>query len=243
MLSQRDETSQKVHPCAFFSRRLTQTERNYDVGNRKLLAIKLVLEEWRHWLEGAWLPFVVWTDHKNLAYIQSAKRLNARQACWALFFDRFNFTITFRPGSKNTKPDALSRHFAVQECSSKPETIVPSSCMAGAVTWEIEITVREAQRDQPDPGNGPPNRLVVPDAARSQVLLWGHASRSTCHPGYNRTLKFLQRCFWWPTMGADTRAFVAACQVCARGKAVHQPPAGLLCPLPIPSLQAFFFFF
>lgn len=37
----------KLHPCAFFSRRLTQAERNYDLGDRELLAIKLALEEWR----------------------------------------------------------------------------------------------------------------------------------------------------------------------------------------------------
>ncbi|MED6290022.1 hypothetical protein CHARACLAT_008781 [Characodon lateralis] len=30
--------------------RLSNAERNYDVGDRKLLAIKLALEEWRHWL-------------------------------------------------------------------------------------------------------------------------------------------------------------------------------------------------
>jgi len=64
------------------------------VGNRDLLAVKLALEEWRHWLEGAENPFVVWTDHKNLAYIQSAKCLNTRQARWALFFGRFRFTLT-----------------------------------------------------------------------------------------------------------------------------------------------------
>lgn len=53
---------------------------------RELLAISLVLEEWQHWLEGAEKPFLVWTDHKNLEYLCSAKRLNARQARWALFF-------------------------------------------------------------------------------------------------------------------------------------------------------------
>ncbi|XP_043977886.1 uncharacterized protein LOC122833953 [Gambusia affinis] len=31
--------------------RLSPSERNYDVGDRELLAIKLALEEWRHWLE------------------------------------------------------------------------------------------------------------------------------------------------------------------------------------------------
>ncbi len=35
-------------------------------ANRELLAIKLALEEWRHWLEGAKHPFTVLTDHKNL---------------------------------------------------------------------------------------------------------------------------------------------------------------------------------
>ncbi len=48
VLSQRSASDQKLHPCAFFSRRLTPTERNYDTGNRELLAVKLALEEWRH---------------------------------------------------------------------------------------------------------------------------------------------------------------------------------------------------
>ncbi|KAI3358646.1 hypothetical protein L3Q82_015058, partial [Scortum barcoo] len=110
VLSQRCPVDQKVHPCAFFSRRLTPAERNYDdVGNRELLAVVLALQEWQHWLEGAEQPFLVWTDHKNLAYLRSAKRLNPRQARWALFLSRFEFTLTYRPGSHNTKPDALSR--------------------------------------------------------------------------------------------------------------------------------------
>ncbi len=89
ILSQRHGSPAKMYPCAFFSRKLTAAERNYDVGNRELLAMKLALEEWRHWLEGATHPFLVLTDHKNLEYLRSAKRLNPRQARWALFFTRF----------------------------------------------------------------------------------------------------------------------------------------------------------
>ena len=48
ILSQRSSSDQKVHPCAFFYCRLTPPERNYDIGNRELLAVKLALEEWRH---------------------------------------------------------------------------------------------------------------------------------------------------------------------------------------------------
>ncbi|XP_029285544.1 uncharacterized protein LOC115007027, partial [Cottoperca gobio] len=82
VLSQRAAEDGKMHPCAFYSRRLTPAECNYDIGNRELLAVKLALEEWRHWLEGSKVPFVVWTDHKNLEYIQTARRLNSRQRRW-----------------------------------------------------------------------------------------------------------------------------------------------------------------
>ncbi|KAI5629102.1 hypothetical protein C0J50_10525, partial [Silurus asotus] len=77
--------------------------KNYDIGNRELLAIKLALEEWRHWLEGAEHPFTVVTDHKNLQYLREAQRLNPRQARWALFFTRFRFHITYRAGALNGK--------------------------------------------------------------------------------------------------------------------------------------------
>ena len=53
VLSQRSPSDHKLNPCAFFSGRLSPPERNYDVGNHMLLAVKLALEEWRHWLEGA----------------------------------------------------------------------------------------------------------------------------------------------------------------------------------------------
>ncbi len=234
VLSQRSAEDQKLHPCAFFSRKLSPTERNYDIGNRELLAVKLALEEWRHWLEGSELPFVVWTDHKNLEYIRSAKRLNSRQARWALFFNRFNFTLSYRPGSKNTKADALSRQFQVTEPQVAPEGILPSACVVGAITWPVEDKVKQANSQIPAPSACPNNCLFVPANLRSEVLQWAHSSPLACHPGVTRTLALLKQRFWWASMGKDTREFVAACQVCSRNKGLRQAPAGLLLPLPVP---------
>uniref|UniRef100_A0A4W5N4N7 ribonuclease H n=1 Tax=Hucho hucho TaxID=62062 RepID=A0A4W5N4N7_9TELE len=62
VLSQRTGQPGKLHPCAFFSRKLTAAERNYDVGNKELLSMKAAIEEWRHWLEGAVHPFQIITD-------------------------------------------------------------------------------------------------------------------------------------------------------------------------------------
>lgn len=66
ILIQRDPDTRQHHPYAYFSKKLSPAEQNYDVGDRELLAMKLALEEWRHWLEGARHPFQVFTDHWNL---------------------------------------------------------------------------------------------------------------------------------------------------------------------------------
>ncbi|XP_061698186.1 uncharacterized protein LOC133512493 [Syngnathoides biaculeatus] len=75
ILSQRSPKDGRIHPCVFLSRKLTLVERNYDVGDRELLAVKTALAEWRHWLEGSQVPFVVFTDHKNLEYQKTANQV------------------------------------------------------------------------------------------------------------------------------------------------------------------------
>uniref|UniRef100_A0A8D3E3V3 Gypsy retrotransposon integrase-like protein 1 n=1 Tax=Scophthalmus maximus TaxID=52904 RepID=A0A8D3E3V3_SCOMX len=233
ILSQRLPNDQKLHP--FFSRRLSPAERNYDIGNRELLAVKLALEEWRHWLEGTRDPFLVWTDHKNLEYIQTAKRLNSRQARWSLFFTRFNFTLSYQPGSRNTKPDALSRQFQEEESTpTEPESILPVPCRLAVLTWGIEEQVRLATEGQPGPSACPPNRLYVPPSLRSDVIQWAHASKLTCHPGIQRTCDVILQRFWWSTLQEDTKEFVNACPICNQHKPSHQAPAGLLRTLPVP---------
>ena len=48
VLSQRSGTPPKLRPCAFFSKKLSPVERNYDVGDRELLAVVKALKTWRH---------------------------------------------------------------------------------------------------------------------------------------------------------------------------------------------------
>ena len=66
VLSQRSGTPPKLRPCAFFSKKLSPAERNYDVEDQELLAVVKALKMRRHWLEGAKHPFLIWTDHRNL---------------------------------------------------------------------------------------------------------------------------------------------------------------------------------
>ena len=88
---------------------LNAVERNYEIHDKEMLAIMRALEEWRHFLEGAMHKVEIWTDHKNLEYFMTAKKLNRRQARWSLYLSRFDFIMHHRPGTSMGKCDALSR--------------------------------------------------------------------------------------------------------------------------------------
>ncbi|KAL0162424.1 hypothetical protein M9458_041820 [Cirrhinus mrigala] len=234
VLSQRHGEPPKMFPCAFFSRKLSAAERNYDVGDRELLALKEALLEWRHWLEGSKVPFLVLTDHRNLEYIRSAKRLNSRQARWSLFFARFEFRITYRPGSKNNKADALSRIHDAQQQELTPDPIIPPSLLLAPVRWDIMTEIREAQVTEPPPPNCPQDREYVPETLRTRLLHWIHDSPGAGHPGITATLELTKNRFWWPALTQDIVRFVTQCRTCNIAKSSHQRPAGLLQPLPVP---------
>ncbi|KAL0150076.1 hypothetical protein M9458_054735, partial [Cirrhinus mrigala] len=233
VLSQHHGTPARLHPCAYFSRKLSPAEVNYDIGNRELLAIKLALEEWRHWLEGATHPFQVFTDHKNLQYLRDAKRLCPRQARWALFFTRFNFTISYRPGSRNVRADALSRPSEPEDMSETPSNIIPTHLIVSPIEWTSPPAVATPE-PRTLPGC-PPGCQFIPQTQRVDLIHSTHVSLGTGHPGANSTLSLLYERFWWPDMARDVRRYVWGCKECAMSKSPRHLPAGKLHPLPIPN--------
>ena len=96
-------------PVVFLSKSLNETERNYEIHDKEMLAIVRELEAWRHLLEEAQFKFEIWTHHKNLEYFMKVQKLNRRQARWALYLSRFDFTLKHVAGTKMRKADGLSR--------------------------------------------------------------------------------------------------------------------------------------
>ncbi|KAL0192526.1 hypothetical protein M9458_010822, partial [Cirrhinus mrigala] len=233
VLSQRGP-DEKLHPCSFFSRKFNSTQQRYGVGDRELLAIKWALEEWRHWLQGGSEPFTIWTDHQNLTVIKQTKQLNPRQARWALFFEHFDFHLSYRPGSKNTKADALSRQHQKDTITSDPAPVLPSQIILAPIRWGLEERIRQSHSQEPPPSETPAGRLFVPNHLRQEVLQWGHDSTLAGHQGVQRTSSFISRAFWWRTLRRDVQEYVLACNICARSKNPNAPSTGELQPLPIP---------
>jgi hypothetical protein len=110
VLSQVCEKDKALHPVAFLSCLLIQSEKNYEIFDKELLAIFAAFKEWCHYLEGNphRLKAIVYNDHQNLESFMTTKALTRRQARWAETLGCFDSEIVFRPGKKSSKPDALS---------------------------------------------------------------------------------------------------------------------------------------
>ena len=99
------------HPVAFHSWTFKDTETNYDIHDKELMAIYDAFKCWHHYLEGAGTPIDIITDHHNLQYFSTTKVLSRRQAWCSEYLSQFNMVIRFHPGKLGTKPDALTRRW------------------------------------------------------------------------------------------------------------------------------------
>ncbi|KAL0150131.1 hypothetical protein M9458_054558 [Cirrhinus mrigala] len=203
-----------LHPCTYFSKKLSPAEQNYDVGNRDLLTIKFVLEEWQHSLEGAQHPFNVVTDHKNLQYLREVPE------------------VTYRPGHKNLKADALLRLNPINpillQRNQNPYFILPSLPVQSSGTWTIRSLA------EPAPPGGPEGKDYVPTTLHLILLDSVYTSPGSGHPGSQRTLSLLWNWYWWPSMAQDVARYVKGCSICAMTTTPHHLPEGKPVPLPLP---------
>jgi len=105
-----DDAKSPLHPVAYFSAAHLPTEAKYEIHDKELLAVVKAFREWEAELTGnqSGQPIDVRSDHKNLEYFTSKRKLNDRQIRWGEFLSRFFYRINHLPGSTNDV-DALSR--------------------------------------------------------------------------------------------------------------------------------------
>ncbi|GJS50446.1 putative reverse transcriptase domain-containing protein [Tanacetum coccineum] len=60
------------------------------------------------------------------------------------------------------------------------------------------------------------------------VMHESHKSKYTIHPGSDKMYQDLKLLYWWPNKKADIATYVSKCLTCAKVKAEHQKPSGLL---------------
>ncbi|GJU38212.1 putative reverse transcriptase domain-containing protein [Tanacetum coccineum] len=72
------------------------------------------------------------------------------------------------------------------------------------------------------------------DDLRTVIMHESHKSKYSIHPGSDKMYQDMKKLYWWPNMKADIATYVSKCLTCARVKAEHQRPSGLLVQPEIP---------
>jgi len=126
-------------------------ERNYEIYDKKLLAIVEALTKWRQYLLDALEIFEIWMDHENLKYFQKPHKLNGRQARWYLKLQDYDFTLRHIPGKTNTKADILSRKDQVNmKEDNKNIQLLKEGLWARRMTAEITMIGRKTTAEECD---------------------------------------------------------------------------------------------
>ncbi|GJZ39539.1 putative reverse transcriptase domain-containing protein [Tanacetum coccineum] len=63
---------------------------------------------------------------------------------------------------------------------------------------------------------------------RTGIMRESHKSKYSIHPASDKMYQDMKKLYWWPNMKADIATYVSKCLTCAKVKAEHQRPSGLL---------------
>jgi hypothetical protein len=135
----------KLHPVAFESLKLSETQRNYPAQERELLAIIHAWRKWRNYVEGAVSDTIVRTDHASLTYLSKQLLPSRRLLRWIEEFAEMTIKIEYKKGSMNIVPDALSRR-SDHEIAAMYE---PDKMLEDPTDWPLLVPYILGQRPLP----------------------------------------------------------------------------------------------
>jgi RNase H-like domain found in reverse transcriptase/Reverse transcriptase (RNA-dependent DNA polymerase)/Integrase zinc binding domain/Chromo (CHRromatin Organisation MOdifier) domain len=237
----------RLHPVAYYSATFTETERNYDIYERELLAIMKAITHWRPYLIWTKEPFTILTDHANLLHWKSPRKLNRRTARWHGELQDYNFKLQHVPGKLHTAADALSRPTGADEGKEDNQqmTMIPEAAFIrlmgpdsdGSIEHTITI-VQNRNRSLMEEWTGiypierinnpgepfwrdiKNRRLVIPPdqgLKRELMNIW-HEGAINGHPGRDETIRRINKEYFWPGAKTWITDYIKGCATCQQNK-------------------------
>lgn len=223
--------NQEWQPLAFFSKKLSTSQKKYSTFDRELLAIYLAVKHFRHFVEGR--EFHIFTDHKPITFaLQSKTERVPMQTRYFDYISQFTTDIRYVKGSENVVADTLSRFE-----SAAIDFVSPSlQALADAQENDEELKILIS-----NPHANSSAKLELVDIPTSLTKVWCEVSTSRkrpfvpetfrkaifhqihdlSHPGIRTTRLKVSQIYFWPKMNMDLKVWAKNCIPCQKNKVVR----------------------
>nr|GEV65413.1 reverse transcriptase domain-containing protein [Tanacetum cinerariifolium] len=192
---------------------------------------------------------------RQLKHILDQKELNMRQRRWLELLSDYDCDIRYHPGKANVVADALSCKERIKPLQVRALVMTIGLDLPRQIL-EAQIEALKAENIEKEDVGGMirkdiPKEKLEPRAdgtlclngmswlpcygdLRSVIMHESHKSKYSVHPGFDKMYQDMKKLYWWPNMKTNIATYDSKCLTCARVKAKHQKPSGLLVQPAIP---------
>ncbi|GJW12127.1 putative reverse transcriptase domain-containing protein [Tanacetum coccineum] len=149
---------------------------------------------------------------------------------WLELLSDYDCEIRYHPGKANVVADALSRK---ERKNIKNEDVRGMRLKNSTDPKKLRMEKLEPRADGTLCFNG---RSWLPcyGDLRTVIMHESYKSKYSIYPGSDKMYQDIKKLYWWPNMKANIATYVRICLTCAKAKAEHQRPSGLLVQPDIP---------
>ncbi|UTT89897.1 hypothetical protein NDA17_006194 [Ustilago hordei] len=236
----KQEHEGRWHPVAFYSRKMSSAEKNYEIHDKELLAVyrpgdkggepdaltrrtdmQPAGEEQDHNVRQL-LPPRVFKETADHDLLLVAPMISMESIASKGLKDLVKI---FQPLDQELQEIHRKKPFELKDdlWYSGGRLVIPKVIMPGRTNNRHSRSAKEVD-----------GQSLSVEHLRFMVMTQCHDGITAGHVGRDATIKAAQRHYWWPNMTAWIADYVASCPVCARYKAPRHRPYGLLQPLATP---------
>lgn len=220
---------------AFFSKKLSSTQKRYSATERECLAMLMAIDHFRHFVEAT--QFTIITDAMSLTFLKtmSINSKSPRIARWAMKIQGYDIQFQYKKGRDNISADALSR--AVCAISSNVldtpyEELIELITKFPSKYKDYKVTGKNIYKFVTNAGKADDPtfrwKYVPKSYERPEIVRKNHDS---AHLGFEKTLYSVAEKFHWPRMSADILRYCKSCTICKISKTDNTTPSPLVANL------------
>ena len=232
VLKQEDKNGDNK-PVAYFSKKLTETQKKKKAIYLEGLAIKEAVRYWQHWLMGK--EFIVYSDHKPLENLNIKARTDKELGDLTYYLSQYNFKVKYNPGKSNQEADCLSRNPVLEPEENTDDFLKIVNLINLEDIKNDQYTNLDLQNNKRKyilekkiyyKKNKKRNKIILSEEMSKTLIKDTH--KTYCHIGRTQMINKITPYYTAKNIIANIKQICDECEVCIKNKSRRKPKYGLM---------------